>query len=82
MPDPDITTVVRSLEGIPPNTLDITNALVKANPDLDEEVVREAIGPTIDVLYAARDAGLVMHHAGAACAVVALMVAHDLRRLT
>lgn len=82
MSEPDITTVVKSLEGVPPNTNDITNALVKANPSLDEEVVRAAIGPTIDVLYAARDSHLVMHHAGAACAVVALMVAHDMRRLT
>lgn len=82
MSEPDITTVVKSLEGVPPNTNDITNALVKANPDLDEEVVRAAIGPTIDVLYATRDSGLVMHHAGAACAVVALKVVHEMRRLT
>lgn len=82
MTPPDIGRVVRSLEGVPSSTDEITQALVAANPDLDEEVLREAIGPSIDVLYAARDAGLVMHHAGAACAVTALMIVHDMRRLT
>lgn len=82
MTPPDISQVVRSLEGVPSSTDEITKALLAANPDLDSEVLKAAIGPTIDVLYAARDAGLLMHHAGGACAVVALVVAHDLRRLT
>jgi hypothetical protein len=82
MSEPDIRTVVGSLVGVPSSTDAITDAMVAANPDLDEEVLRAAIGPAIDVLYAARDKGLVMHHAGAACAVVALKVVHEMRRLT
>lgn len=78
----DIPRIVSSLEGVPSSTDEITKAMLADFPELDAEVLSAAIGPSIDVLYAARDAGLVMHHAGAACAIAVLKVVHELRRLT
>lgn len=50
-------------------------------PDLDAELVDRVVPECIDALYATRDAGLSMHHAGAVVAVAALRIVHDLRRL-
>lgn len=62
-----------------------TDALIAqakfAYPDLDSELVDRCVPEAIDAMYAARDAGLSMHHAGSIAAVTVLRIVHDLRRL-
>lgn len=48
-----------------------------ADGEFKPEVLAAAIPASIDALYDARNANMVMHSAGAACAVVALRAARE-----
>lgn len=53
-------------------------AAYAAEGEFEPALLEAAIGPAIDAVYAARDAGLVMHGAGAAAAVAVLRAVDEI----